>query len=119
MLRFNKLMLLTILLSVLVGLVYANDKSVLGIVTINPNPMEKSTLITLRFNQKVNAEVYIESFDGIVIKTLYSGEFNNSTYEFFWNRYSDTGEYVPEGEYNLVINYELRYTSTKKTIILK
>jgi len=119
MLSFKKFVLLVVVFMIMAGAIYANKGSATSNVTINPNPMEKSTLITLRIGQKINAQVFIESVDGSVIKTFYSGEFVVGTYEFFWNRLDNAGVYVPEGEYNLVIIYELRYTSTKKTIILK
>ena len=119
MLRKSKIASVFVLLMMFIGIVYADIESVLNFISINPNPVEKSTIITLSFLQKVNADVVIESEDGIKIKTLFTGDLNSGIYEFFWNRLSDTGEFVPEGQYNLVVHFDTRYTSTKKTIILK
>lgn len=96
---------------------YANE--VLSDMAINPNPMEKQTTITVVFNQSVRADVVIEAEDGTVIKTLFSGNMQAGRYEFVWNRLSNSGELVPNGRYNVSVNYETRYTSTKKTLILK
>jgi len=107
------------MLVLLVGLVYAEINVENSIININPNPMDKSTTITVTFAERVTAEIIIETEAGILVKTLYNGNLNAGVYEFFWNRMSDESAYVPNGKYFVTVNYDYRYTSTKKTLILK
>jgi hypothetical protein len=86
--------------------------------TINPNPMGKSTVISLSFNQPVDIGVNIETETGEVIKTLYWGPVDEYI-QLFWDRVGDNGIYTPSGEYLVIVNTQERYTSTKKTLILK
>lgn len=111
------LMLLLMLLAAIYC--YAEVESAVGSIEIEPNPMEKNAVIRVTFNQKVGAEIIIETQDGTLVKTLFSGDFNLGAYEYFWDRLDNDGEFVPEGEYYVTVNYDYRYTSTKKTIILK
>jgi flagellar hook assembly protein FlgD len=119
MFRTVKAILLAILLFVCAGYVYAQNQAGNDDISINPNPMEKNTVITLTFAQKSNVEIVIETLDGTVVKTFYVGQVRAGNYEYYWSRYNDSGEYVPEGVYYVTIKYQQRYTSTKKTIILK
>jgi flagellar hook assembly protein FlgD len=88
-------------------------------INIVPNPMEKFCSITLSFNQPVNIGVNIETEQGTVIKTIYWGPAGTGHTTFTWDRIDDNGLYVPAGEYVVVVNHNTRYTSTKKTLILK
>lgn len=109
-----------ILLSIVCyGFVYAGANDILNEFDIEPNPMEKSTLISVAFTARVQVDIVIETEDRLIIKTLYSGNIEPGFYEFFWNRLSDTGEYVQDGQYDVTVRYRTRYTSTKKTLILK
>jgi hypothetical protein len=114
-----KTMLLLLALLLCIGIVYADSHPAVNEITINPNPVEKNTLISVDFNQKIQADIIIETLDGVLVKSLYSGNAIVGHYEFFWNRISEDGEFVPAGDYYVTINYYTRYTSTKKTIILK
>lgn len=107
------------MLVVLIGSVYAAISVEQSIINIDPNPMDKSTTITVTFAVRVTAEILIETESGILVKTLYTGNLDSGVYEFFWNRMSDEGAYVPNGKYSVTVNYDYRYTSTKKTLILK
>jgi flagellar hook assembly protein FlgD len=98
---------------------YAEIESAVSSIEIEPNPMEKNAVIRVTFSQKVGAEIIIETQEGTLVKTFFSGDFNLGTYEYFWDRLDDNGEFVPQGEYYVTVNYDYRYTSTKKTIILK
>ena len=114
-----KACLMIVLLAILAGTVFADSESVLNYLSVNPNPIYKHAMITLSFLEKVNVDVVIETEDGTIIKTIYSGDLNIGTFNFFWNRLDDNGEFVPNGQYCLAVHYDTRYTSTKKTIILK
>ncbi len=98
--------------------VHAGISGVLEGFTISPNPMDKVTNIVLTFNQPANIGVNIETESGIVLKNLYWGPVNNQM-TLTWNRLGDNGVTVPPGKYVVVVNHEGRYTSTKKTLILK
>jgi flagellar hook assembly protein FlgD len=115
----KKQIIIAVLMFIVVVSLFANKNDVVTDITINPNPMEKNTTITITLVQAVRAEIVIESQDGSIVKTFLSGNLNAGTYSYYWNRVGDGGEYVPNGKYNLSINYETRYTSTKKTLILK
>lgn len=117
--RNLKTLSLMVLVLLSVGLIFAAVNPVLTNLDINPNPMDKQTTIELSFAKNVGVEIFIETLEGELVKTIYSGNLNQGNYEFIWDRNADNGEYVPEGTYNLTINYNTRYTSTKKTLILK
>lgn len=105
-------------LALMIGGLAAQHNNVIGDVNIYPNPMDKQCEITIQVNQNAALGINIEDFQGNVIKSLYWGTTNKDV-RLTWDRYSDNGEYVPNGTYFLVINYSGRYTSTKKTLILK
>ncbi len=96
----------------------ARSAEVLDQITINPNPMDKYTVITLSFNSPASIGVNVETETGQIVKTLYWGPADNQI-SLTWNRIGDDGNYVPSGKYLVVVNHQGRYTSTKKTLILK
>lgn len=96
----------------------AQQPGILGGIDIQPNPMDKDTVITVYVNQNASFNVTIETHDGRVVKSLYWGT-TNKDITIPWDRLSDDGTYVPKGTYFVVVNYSGRYTSTKKTLILK
>ncbi len=95
----------------------AKDKSALDSIQISPNPMTKYTEITLVFGQITPLNVTIQTASGAVVKTLYSGQ-SEEVIILPWDRCGNDGSYTPTGEYYVVVA-EGRYTSTKKTLILK
>lgn len=109
---------LIVMLVLGVGLM-ASVNEFLNEININPNPMTKNTTVFVSFLQTVRADVIIETEDGTLVKTLFTGLLEPGNYEFYWNRLSDGGEYAPAGRYFVTVIYEARYTSTKKTLILK
>lgn len=115
----HKLGLMLLIMLMTAVYCYAEIESAVSEIEIEPNPMEKNAVIRVTFTQRVGAEIIIESQDGTLIKTLFSGDFKPGTFEYFWDRIDNDGEFVPEGEYFVTVNYDYRYTSTKKTIILK
>lgn len=117
----KKATLLIVLIGVLaLGSVALQAKiaGALSEIFINPNPMDKFTTITLTFTQYANVGVNIETEQGVVIKSLYWGPAGEQL-QLTWNRLDDNGNVVPSGNYVVVVNHEARYTSTKKTLILK
>jgi flagellar hook assembly protein FlgD len=117
--QYKATLLVIAFLVITCGIIYATPQSPVSNIRIDPNPVFKSTLITLTFIQTVDVDIVIENENGEVIKTLYSGEITAGVYQYPWDRIGDNGTYTPEGEYNLSVNYEMKFTSTKKTIILK
>ncbi len=114
----KKAVLILALLSILMlAALSGKEKSALESIEISPNPMTKYTDITLVFNQNTYINVTIENDMGEVVKNLYSGQAEEYLV-LGWNRISDKGTYVPSGEYFVVVG-QGRYTSTKKTLILK
>ena len=91
---------------------------VVGDITIYPNPMDKFCHISVTFSQIVPTVVTIQNHAGDVVKTLYSGQ-SMELLQFTWNRVCDDGSIAPKGKYSVTVCYEGRYTSTKKTLILK
>lgn len=86
---------------------------------VSPNPMDHMTTVFLTLSQKVIVTVTVENNTGAVIKTLYSGDLNAGSYQIPWDRFSDAGVYMPNGKYAVNVTYSGKYTSTKKTLILK
>ncbi|MDI3503323.1 MAG: hypothetical protein PWP64_259 [Candidatus Cloacimonadota bacterium] len=85
---------------------------------ITPNPMDKRCNIELEFRVETAITLTIMNQEHEIIKTIYSGPVNKSA-SFTWEREDAMGQYVPAGTYIVVVNYLNRYTSTKKTLILK
>ncbi|MCK9178720.1 MAG: FlgD immunoglobulin-like domain containing protein [Candidatus Cloacimonadaceae bacterium] len=85
---------------------------------ISPNPMEKHCDISLEFRNETFITLTILNDAAEVVKTIYSGPVHKSQ-TFGWERDDAMGNIVPNGTYHVVINYQSRYTSTKKTLILK
>jgi len=112
-----KIMAALVLALMFVGLA-AQQNNIIADVTITPNPMDKFCEINVQVTQNASLGINIEDLQGNVIKSLYWGTTNKDV-RLSWNRYADNGEYVASGTYFLVINYSGRYTSTKKTLILK
>ncbi|HNT52066.1 MAG TPA: FlgD immunoglobulin-like domain containing protein, partial [Candidatus Syntrophosphaera sp.] len=96
----------------------ARSTGVVNQIEFNPNPMEKYTTITIILNQPASIGVNVETETGTVIKTLYWGQAEGQI-QFGWDRLADNGTTVPSGSYVLVVNFDTRYTSIKKTLILK
>ena len=116
----KKTMLILVIISIMLiaGSLAAKSSELLQVFEIRPNPMGNYTVITLNFDQAVNVSVYIEEQGGSIVKTLYSGVIEKGV-SFTWDRISDYGYYATSGLYSVIVSYEGRYTSTKKTLILK
>lgn len=91
---------------------------VVGEIIIYPNPMDKYCDITISFFQPVPTLVTIQNHAGEIVKTLYSGQ-SMELLQFTWDRVCDDGSIAPNGKYAVTVSYQGRYTSTKKTLILK
>lgn len=109
--------LAALLLITAAGLYAEKDLAVDGIY-LSPNPMEKYTTITVVCNQPTTLGVFIETETGTVIRNLYCGPAGEQI-QLTWNRMGDDGSYTPRGNYIVRVSWEGRYTSTKKTLILK
>jgi len=90
----------------------------LRVFEISPNPMETFTNISLEFLSPSNVTVNLEDASGVVVTTFYHGRVQKDI-NLYWDRHDNSGNYVPNGKYQVVIQYSTRYTSTKKTLILK
>lgn len=102
----------------LAGSLSAKSSELLQAFDISPNPMGNYTIVTLEFDHASNVYVYIEEQGGAIVKTLYNGVVNRGV-SLSWDRITDCGYYATSGLYSVVVVYEGRYTSTKKTLILK
>ncbi len=111
-------MILSGIMLLLWGALLAQETNPVTGVEIIPNPVDKFCRIIINTNVPTNLGINVETETGIVIKTLYWGE-ANGVLELTWNRLDDNGLYVAPGTYLLVVNYAARYTSLKKTLILK
>lgn len=98
----------------------ARDKSTQNLLSfdISPNPMDSACEISVEFVEQTSITLVIMNERGQTVKTIYSGPVHkNGTFK--WERDDAAGNWVPSGTYQAVINYQSRYTSTKKTLILK
>ncbi len=114
-LRFFTIIAMLVFCAALMAITKAGQ---IRVFDVSPNPMDLHTLVTLEFTEPVNASVNIEDRYGNVVRNLHSGAIDKAI-QLPWERYDDFGNYVPNGKYWVVVNYDSRYTSTKKTLILK
>lgn len=110
------LLVATFLLGVVA--VYAQKLDSVERFEITPNPMDRDCSIYLSFRNQLNISLQIQTMGGDLIKDIYSGPTGKSM-EFHWDRDDMENQYVPAGTYMVVLGYDTRYTSTKKTLILK
>ncbi len=110
------LLVATLLLGVVTA--YAKKQDEVEHFEITPNPMERDCTIYLSFRNQLNISLQIQTVGGELIKDIYSGPSGKSM-EFYWDRDDLENQYVPAGTYMVVLGYDTRYTSTKKTLILK
>ena len=110
-------LVLVILLSC-AALFAASRTAYLNMFEINPNPATYFANIRLQFSEDCVASVWIEEDGGAIVKQLYTGIVYKDL-RLTWNRISDSGIYAGPGTYYVVVNYGGRYTSTKKTLILR
>ncbi|MCB5257538.1 MAG: hypothetical protein LHW47_00060 [Candidatus Cloacimonetes bacterium] len=114
-----KKILLVITMSLLMLTILSADEiKALTDIVIDPNPMYDFTKITVSFDSPVEVQISIETEAGKVIKTLYSGMVKDNL-QMVWDRIGDNGTYTPSGEYFLIVRFNQRYTSVKRTLILK
>lgn len=85
---------------------------------ISPNPMLKLTTIYLNFDSPISVNVNVINEHGINIKNIYSGYCGKQS-SFIWERDDNQGNFVPSGTYYVTVSSNSRYTSIKKTLILK
>ncbi len=87
---------------------------------VSPNPMDKECTISLvsQTAGNVSINLQIQTLGGELVRNIYTGQIDK-TMLFNWDRLSNSGEYMPKGKYYVTLNYNNRYTSTKKTVILK
>ena len=98
--------------------IYAQGTELIRDISISPNPMEKYTEIRVDFNVPCDVSIYIEDGSGNVVRSLYDGVVGKELV-IGWDRIGEDGNCVANGKYSVVVNYGSRYTSTKKTLILK
>jgi len=101
------------------GLAFAKDDN-LVVFEVSPNPMDKDCTISLAFRTPgvSTVTVNIENQLGEVVRNIYAG-INSKYMQFNWDRTSASGVTMPAGRYFVSVGYDTRYTSTKKTLILK
>ncbi len=110
--------IIVIAMIVMSAVLIAKSIETLVVFEISPNPMEHQTNIKLGFSERSIINVHIEDYSQIVVRNLYSGEAGKEI-NLEWDRLDNNGRYLPKGKYEVVVNYGGRYTSTKKTLILK
>ncbi len=111
--------LLALALLLVAGMVYAKNDNILSF-EVSPNPMDKECTISLVF-QAVNTtpiSVVVETVGGDLVRDLYTGQCGK-VLVLNWDRLANNGLYAPNGTYFVSVNMGNRYTSTKKTVILK
>ena len=117
----KKTMLILVLIAVLMLTAtagYAYKGSPVESFNIIPNPMDKECVISIAVSTPVYINVQIKSSEGEFICDLYDG-FVGKDININWERLDNYGNYVPAGEYLVVVGFNTRYTSLKKTLILK
>jgi flagellar hook assembly protein FlgD len=113
----RSIILIGIMLIIALGLMAKSTDNLLTF-EVSPNPMDRRCNISLEFRTETAITLTIMDATQQVVKTLYSGPINKSA-SFTWERDDALGNFAPAGTYFVVVNYLNRYTSTKKTLILK
>lgn len=114
----RKQVLFALLLMVLVIGVCAQKLKEVDIFEVSPNPMYRYTVVYLNINRPMQVSIRVEDERGNPVKTIFEGVCTKSS-SFTWLRDMDDGECAPNGSYYVIVAGEGRYTSTKKTLILK
>jgi len=114
----TRVILLTSLMAVMAVAMFAHGAQNLTMFDVSPNPMYKETIISLSFSDATSINLVIETATGETVANIYSGVVPKSA-SFLWERCDNNGVEVPAGVYYVTIHYASRYTSTKKTLILK
>jgi len=109
---------LLIVISVLTGILAATSHDLIQNFQISPNPMDRVVHIALSFKEPVNVSVRIVDANESSVKNLFVGDVNRDLL-LSWNRIGDNGFLLPSGRYEVVVSFQSRYTSTKKTLILR
>jgi len=113
----RSIILIGIMLIFALGLIAKSTDNLL-VFEVSPNPMDRRCNISLQFRAETAITLTIINEAQEVVKTIYSGPINKSA-SFTWERDDALGNFAPAGKYFVVVNYLNRYTSTKKTLILK
>jgi hypothetical protein len=116
--KMKKILLVITMSLLMLTILSADELKALTDIVIDPNPMYDFTKITVSFDSPVEVQISIETEAGKVIKTLYSGMVKDNL-QMVWDRIGDNGTYTPSGEYFLIVRFNQRYTSVKRTLILK
>jgi len=116
--KMKKILLVITMSLLMLTILSADEIKALTDIVIDPNPMYDFTKITVSFDSPVEVQISIETEAGKVIKTLYSGMVKDNL-QMVWDRIGDNGTYTPSGEYFLIVRFNQRYTSVKRTLILK
>ncbi|MCB5260975.1 MAG: hypothetical protein PHY41_05665 [Candidatus Cloacimonetes bacterium] len=85
---------------------------------ISPNPMKDKCEIALAYNGVTDISIVIISEKGDIVKTVYSGILDKTGF-YSWDRTDTNGNLAQAGTYVVEVRFHSRYTSTKKTLILK
>ncbi len=111
-------MVLMVVLMMLATAGYALKESPIECFDISPNPMYKECEIYIAVSVPLSINIQIQSLEGKVISEIYNGLVGKDI-SLHWERFDQWGNYVPNGEYFVVLSFNTRYTSLKKTLILK
>ncbi|MCD4651145.1 MAG: T9SS type A sorting domain-containing protein [Candidatus Cloacimonetes bacterium] len=90
-----------------------------AIVTINPNPFETVTTISVTLQQQAFYQVDITDAQGHVLNNLFNGTPPAGTNNYSWDGTTDDGTMLPPGKYVVDVHGTLNFTSVKRIIILK
>ncbi len=116
--NYLRLAVIAAMLFLSAALLAVNVAGQMRVFDISPNPMDSNTVIYLDFSETLSASVHIEDRYGNVVCNIYNGIVDKSI-QLPWERVDNSGNYVPSGKYWVVVSYATRFTSTKKTLILK
>ena len=111
--------LIAMMLLLVAAIAYAKEDNLLSF-EVSPNPMDKECTISLVF-QATNTtpiNVVVETLGGELVRNIYSG-YCEKVLILNWDRLGNNGQYAPNGTYFVTVSTGNRYTSTKKTVILK
>lgn len=118
----KRALLIGFVLCILIVPLLAVSKSESELISFEVYPKEISKFceIYLQTSEPLPARIEVFSPEGELVSLLFEGVWPLKQV-LYWDRTDDWGEYCPAGAYTIqaTVFVNFRYTSTKKTVILK
>jgi len=103
----------------ILAILKANDTEYDYNLDVFPNPMDSYATVSAYFTDKIPITFAIIDSDDMLVKTIYNGISSKGQMQIPFDRIDNKGSYIPNGKYWVLLSTNVKYTSTKKLLILK